>query len=244
MILQTTIALVYLLLCFGSSIGQENVLWQHLRRRSLPLEVVEANAPSFSFFAMGTPYMLANMNGFMKIFSWSGIDSSASPELLVDLRPRSKTAVKEEPTKLWQWLLTKFFPVPTALFLLDEPMKPEHRTRANTIDDQTLDFVITLDTRRRLFESLTFPIISLARTFVSMFDKNDEACCLIAADECNPQHLVCEQVVDLVCGCDGNTYINACFARYFYCNSNWTIGRCSDNSTVAVSDLQLRVHND
>ena len=58
---------------------------------------------------------------------------------------------------------------------------------------------------------------------------NDCNNCILSEDKCNNDHIVCplEGNYQPVCGCDGNTYENACSARYFHCNSHWTDGPCA-----------------
>jgi hypothetical protein len=71
-------------------------------------------------------------------------------------------------------------------------------------------------------------------------DKLDTVeCCNIPPEQCNPNGVVCplreklseirQENVDPVCGCDGKTYSNSCFAENFGCLRSWTPGPCASS---------------
>lgn len=55
--------------------------------------------------------------------------------------------------------------------------------------------------------------------------------CIVPKEECNPDHVACPLYIALVCGCNNQTYNNACEARYFHCVRTWTVGKCNNGTS-------------
>ena len=51
--------------------------------------------------------------------------------------------------------------------------------------------------------------------------------CIIPNADCNPNNVVCPLNIAPVCGCDNQTYNNACEARFFHCVRMWVDGKCN-----------------
>jgi hypothetical protein len=73
-----------------------------------------------------------------------------------------------------------------------------------------------------------------------------EFCSLLLFSQCASDDVVCPLVFAPVCGCDGKTYENKCFAENIYCVPCYTPGRCgttcfTPRRTLTNSSLYMRM---
>lgn len=90
----------------------------------------------------------------------------------------------------------------------------------------------------RLLKTVQFDLMLQRSNEENANDSDTDSCC-IPPHECNQSGIACPLVgggenpqnYDPVCGCDGKTYSNACYAEVFGCVRRWTVGECSPSST-------------
>jgi hypothetical protein len=95
--------------------------------------------------------------------------------------------------------------------------------------------LLGIDTTSSIIDIVT----TLLSTISSTITTNTTITCHIPPDSCNPNGVACPLDYAPVCGCDNNTYSNACEARYFGCVTTWTEGPCSGNTTSAYSSSEV-----
>jgi hypothetical protein len=102
-----------------------------------------------------------------------------------------------------------------------EPFKTKPAKTSESQQSSTVD-----TTSRQITQLAVEDVLITPPPATIISSDNSTASCIISADQCNPDGLACTAEFDPVCGCDGQTYSNACVARYFGCNCNWTPGIC------------------